>query len=482
MDPFNTEDNLLIEPHRNHRGSNNADGIGRRAFAAVAKLWTPRNASNELPASTVSRYTMRLIDRATGKAYSADELVSGASVRTAIASDPAAARESMGLPNGTTVREFSRILAVGDSIVGAIGSSTTIWNQHFMTVANALLLARTSPILTSAGIACYASSGSPSNSIKWLFLDRAAASAAHAVLILAGTNDYPTGRTAAQVAATLGEMVDTLLAAGKTPIVCDVLPLPSGQAAKSAWIVQLWAETAAVMATRPAAIHVQWASALDSNLDGVADLSTDFSDTVHPNSGGHYKLGVALAAALSPYVENRDYFEGVEWLSPGPTMPGTPGPGTATGWNVDQGTGKTVTSTLIARSGALGNWQQLAITGDAAVNSFFRYGFGTASGGWAVGDEVEFVFEFETDNNLSALFQVGPSFQTTISGSTAQRVNGFGGVAGTNVQLSRMAAGVIVSPRYTIPANTTAVWPYISILGTGTIRIGRVGIRRTRPT
>ena len=396
--------------------------------------------------------------------------------------DPAAFRESLSLPNGTTPRAFSRILAVGDSIVAAFGTTSTVWNQHFMSVANALLLGKTSPILTSAGIPSYSSSSSPANSIKWMFLDRAAASAAHAVLILAGTNDYPTGRTAAQVAATLGEMVDTLLAAGKTPIVCDVLPLQSGQTAKSAWIVQLWAETAAMMATRPAAIHVQWASALDSNLDGVADLNTDFSDTVHPNSGGHYKLGIALASALSSYVENRDYFEGVEWLSPGATMPGTPGPATATGWAVDDGAGKTVTKTLIARSGSLGNWQQLAITGDAAVNTFFRYGFGTASGGWVVGDEVEFVFEFETDNNLSALSQVGPSFQTTISGFTAQRVNGFGGVAGTNVQLSRLSAGVIVSPRYTIPASTTHVWPYITITGTGTIRIGRVGIRKTRPT
>lgn len=375
---------------------------------------------------------------------------------------------------------FSRIAAVGDSIIDAAGTAT-VFNQHFMSILHVLGGARTSPVLTAAGLPKFGASQQGTREIKLSFLDAVATNPkAQAVLILAGTNDYSQGRTASEVAETLGEMVDELLRQGKTPIVCDVLPLPSGQAAKSAWIVQVWAATAAMMIERPAAIHVQWASALDSNLDGVADSDGYFSDSVHPDLDGHYRLGIALHAALEPYMAPRDPFEGVEWLSPNPTMPGSPGPGLATGWNVDAGTGKTVTSTLIARGGSLGNWQQLAITGDAAVNTFFRYGFGTSSGGWVVGDVVRFLFEFETEDNLSAIFQVSPQLQTTISGSTAQRVNGFSGVAGTFTSLPRLPSGVIESPDYTLVTNTTAIWPYIPILGTGTIRIGRCGIRRVR--
>lgn len=55
-------------------GISRKDNLGKRAFAAVAKLWRPRGTSMEPAAATVSRYAMRLIDRETGKAYSAEEL------------------------------------------------------------------------------------------------------------------------------------------------------------------------------------------------------------------------------------------------------------------------------------------------------------------------------------------------------------------------------------------------------------------------
>ena len=73
-DPFRTEENRLPEPHRDFAGNNNTDGVGKRAFKAIAKLWQPRGTTGEEAAATVSRYAQRLIDRLTGKAYSADEL------------------------------------------------------------------------------------------------------------------------------------------------------------------------------------------------------------------------------------------------------------------------------------------------------------------------------------------------------------------------------------------------------------------------
>lgn len=415
--------------------------------------------------------------------------VTAANVLSAIqgmsATQDAAVREALSIAPGNTPRAFHRLLAVGDSIVAAVGTTAVTWNQHFLTVALALCGGRAALQLSSTGVPCFGASGATTQQIKRAYLDRAALSDAQGVLILAGTNDYPLGRTAAEVAATLGEMVDVLLAAGKTPVVCDVLPLPSGQAAKSAWITGVWAATATMMAARPAAIHVQWASALDTNLDGVADSDSYFSDSVHPDLDGHYRLGIALHAAISSRLETRDPFEGCEWRSPNPTMSGTLGAGNiATGWAVDDGSGKTVTKTLIARSGSLGNWQQLDISGDAAVNTFFRYGFGfnAATGGWAIGEEVEMLMEFETDNNLSALFNASPQLRSTVSGADALRVTGFSGVGGTFTQFQRLPSGVILSPRYVIVANTTTLWPYIPIAGTGTLRLGRVGLRLVRPT
>lgn len=73
-DPFRTSQNLLPEPHSSFAGHSRKDGVGKRAFAAIAKLWQPRGTTAEPAAATVSRYSMRLIDRVSGQAYSADEL------------------------------------------------------------------------------------------------------------------------------------------------------------------------------------------------------------------------------------------------------------------------------------------------------------------------------------------------------------------------------------------------------------------------
>ncbi|MCW1885514.1 hypothetical protein OKA04_12310 [Luteolibacter flavescens] len=74
-DPFNADRNRLPDPHRDFAGVNNSDGIGKRAFKAIAKLWTPRGTTAEEPAATVARYALRLIDRLTGRAVSADEIL-----------------------------------------------------------------------------------------------------------------------------------------------------------------------------------------------------------------------------------------------------------------------------------------------------------------------------------------------------------------------------------------------------------------------
>lgn len=378
----------------------------------------------------------------------------------------------------TTTRKITHLALVGDSISDANGTDVS-WKYHFRTICHALAGGKISVVLNPSNKPAFGGSGGSAGTIRRVQFEQALASRADAIVIAAGTNDYPLGRTAAEVVATLVDMADQTLAAGKIPVICDVLPLPSGQAAKSAWIAGVNSALATAMSGKTGVIYCNWSTALDSNADGVADSDGYFSDSVHPDNDGHSLMGPFLYNKIASRITSVDAFDGVQWLSPNPTMTGTPGVGQiATGWAVDDGSGKTVVKTLIARGGSLGNWQQLAISGSTSVATYFRYGFGTASGGWVVGDTVEFVFEFETDNDLSAVFYAVPSFQTTVSGSTAERVNGMSVSAGTNTAFQRMASGVIVSPKYTIVSNTTAVWPYITLIGTGTIRIGRVGIRR----
>ena len=129
------------------------------------------------------------------------------------------------------------------------------------------------------------------------------------------------------------------------------------------------------------------------------------------------------------------------------------------------------------------NWQQFAVSANATYFDFqYSYGtangFGTGANMWAVGDTVEFFCEFEMDADCSALAQVSAKFQSTVSAVTAIRANGYAGGGGTFTNFPRLASGVIVSPQYVIQPATTLIWPYCSITGTGTFRIGRCGIRR----
>lgn len=64
----------LPDPDSTTAGRNNLDPAGKNSFAAFAAKFRPKNILFEMVAATVARYALRLIDRKTGKAYSADEL------------------------------------------------------------------------------------------------------------------------------------------------------------------------------------------------------------------------------------------------------------------------------------------------------------------------------------------------------------------------------------------------------------------------
>ena len=72
QEPLN--ESAFPEPHSSVAGYNNTDR-GSAKPSLLAEKWKPKDAPvGETPVSTLARFAGRLIDRATGKAYSADEL------------------------------------------------------------------------------------------------------------------------------------------------------------------------------------------------------------------------------------------------------------------------------------------------------------------------------------------------------------------------------------------------------------------------
>lgn len=87
----------LPSPHPDVAGRNTTERKPDESFAVIAKRYQPKGVEAETTVATVSRFSDRLIDRQTGRAYSADEIApSNASVNAAIAQDPAASLEAMG--------------------------------------------------------------------------------------------------------------------------------------------------------------------------------------------------------------------------------------------------------------------------------------------------------------------------------------------------------------------------------------------------
>lgn len=61
-------------PHPSVAGLNTLGETRGKTIRDLARAWAPKNTSLERPACTIARYAVRLIDRNTGRAYSADEL------------------------------------------------------------------------------------------------------------------------------------------------------------------------------------------------------------------------------------------------------------------------------------------------------------------------------------------------------------------------------------------------------------------------
>lgn len=375
--------------------------------------------------------------------------------------------------NGAAKPVISKIAFVGDSITSQIGTATAYYT-HGAWAFTAARLNQSLDIVWNGSVPYFATAGKRADEILTLHGASAAASAADAVCVLAGINDLAQSATSVTTAARIQALRDYFLAAGKSVILCEILPPKTGDSYASL-ASNVVATNLLIRAMEGGKCVVcRWASAVETSPGSGLGVADCFSDSLHPNATAMRLLSVTLAATISPWVPARDIYAGISWVSPNPTLTGSAG--LATGWAIDAYSGLTKASnSLIARGGALGNWQQIVLSGTTGVGSF-RYGYGTGLGGWSVGDRVEMIAEIECDDDCAASGGYMYPVCTFQAGNT--NIAYLTGVANTLTTDARITSGILRSPPATIPSGNTGIWPTITTNGGGTYRIGRIGLRK----
>jgi hypothetical protein len=117
----------LPTPHPDNAGRSLVERIASSSFARIAKLWTPTGA-NETPSTSVSRYALQLIDRLTGKAYSADEIAANnTNVVAALAAGSPAAVTALSTITDTDETTINLVAADSGKILRCTsGSAVTV--------------------------------------------------------------------------------------------------------------------------------------------------------------------------------------------------------------------------------------------------------------------------------------------------------------------------------------------------------------------
>ena len=194
------------------------------------------------------------------------------------------------------------------------------------------------------------------------------ASGARDVVIHAGTNDL-SAATAATTLTRLDALARYFVAAGRRVFLCSLLPRGGNTTAPTVETFQSRINTvnAGLPALAAAAgCHlVSWHGPLMSG--GVADTACFYeTPALHPNATGAARMGLALAAAMAPYLGSA--FEppakgDAAWLNADPNLPypetDANTDGLADGWVVNYFT--TLAASLENNGDA--RWQRLAETG-----------------------------------------------------------------------------------------------------------------------
>lgn len=422
------------------------------------------------------------------------------------------------LANGASasVRNLNNLTIVGDSIANGSGSidpanPSNAQNQGsrgFAEIANMLSGHRCQMIYPAAGApGSIAAGGSGIGFCKGAdytddmlgsggMMAAAVASAANIILVHIGTNNVNRGDTALKIITDLLTIWRQATNLGKRVIATSIMPRDSTVITGAKLLVMLDVNNQIRQnaATEPGVYFCDWYTGMLDSAGAPPGTGATawFSDGLHPNGNGAWRMGSILAPILANIVGTAkvpgDYLPlsaGGNVLTPNPFATGNVA-GIATSWTVTNvGAPTSVTPTKVARATTdmlPGEWQQVAcVAATADTDGYQLASVDSTTSDWTVGDTAYACAEIQAD--AAGWDCRGLQLDLVMSGVA--------GVASDNlipsaertvmtIPFTPAPTGglVMVTPRITIPASVTALRAIIRFFGSGTIRVSRMAVRK----
>jgi lysophospholipase L1-like esterase len=387
------------------------------------------------------------------------------------------------IPFGTSITNQGFI--TGSS--GQLGNSA----KGYLTWANIALGHRLS-VIRNAGI----SGNNSTQMLARIDADVIAYSPGWCVVESGMPNDIGSGFTIATIIANHKAIYDKLAAAGIRVVVCTSLPYGLSTALSTrqqqhsfnAWAKAYARDNGHVLCDWGSAV-VDPASSTGLWLPNYSDGVTSGTDGVHPTPPAALKMGKVLAAALDTHLPKL----AGEWLPTSSADPynllgtmgyqvGTSGtvtaPGTgqvATGWTIYNGTTNAFSASKVARTdGVNGEWQQIAVTTGNVDGLTYKAQNMNVGTDFNVGDTILCAFEYEADAGWTNFHDINAGIDMYGGAYNWKDASGTG--ADPNLNQDLPLKGVFLASGV-VPASTTRLQPNLYFkTGTGTLRIGRVGL------
>ncbi len=271
---------------------------------------------------------------------------------------------------------------------------------------------------------------------------------------------------------------DTLRADGRRVFAAEILPRVNGAFGyNSAALAQCYATNAnlKVAAQSRGIPFLEWASQITLGANDFAD-PIYFQDGVHPNNLGAQKLGASFASFISPFAGLPFSIPALGsplWLTSNPYVTGNVS-GLATGYTTSGAT--TTKSKVIDGDGT--EWQRLTCSQSPNYASWtLRQSSG--AGTFPAGDVVRVIAKVRGVSSGWDYKNVQVALYSTISGTTAIRIAGnfaSNTFISTLSKVDQAEEALLLSPPYTIPSNTTAMFSYLQGFGSGSVDIRQIGV------
>ena len=293
------------------------------------------------------------------------------------------------------------------------------------------------------------------------------------VLLADAVNDATNNRTTAQMIADTEAIIDLCRSIGARPIILTAPPNNSHSSGQRSallgwnrWVKQY---------PDPFVVPVDVAEPV---TDAAGAYSTWYAeDGLHQSRAGAMRMGRVLAESLAPIVPPLDPFPSSP-LDPtiftlNPWMNGVSGSGVAANWT----SSGTATFTKVVRNeGQATVWNEIEKTTTGTV--FLQQTRSPAPAGMVAGVRVRLLFEMEIDD-ASTLGDL--SAQVQLRNSSSSPIVTLAALAawGTTTVLGDLPTGepiVLSSPAVELPSGFHNFNFFLSFIGLGTVRVGRIAI------